>query len=465
MKFLRFFIIFSIIFLISGITIIYATDSGPGEGTAAMNPASVTAGSTGNAVVITYTAGATNDWSATTGTLAIVIPAGWSPASINNADPGYFTVNAINGNIVNSVTDGQTITITASSSGSSTTLQIIIIYGAGTGATASTNAGQAVFNIYSDPTDSSPIIMASTSPSINIIAPTETQTPTYTQTTTLTMTPTFTETPTPLNTPYGEGFAVIMPTQVTGGSSGNIIQIVYTAGETTWAAGTLIITIPTNSGWSQPSLINTAPGYYTVNISGGVLASTYPALVGNNWDIIVQVSSLAAHIGTITVSYGSTSAGGSGAMSQNVPGMALFVVSSQPNGSNAIPINDSPYLNVIIPTQTQTVTPSATVTPTATISIPQQQVFAFPNPVKIGQEIFFAYPVRNNILQNLKTVRILIYTVNGDKAYEVIDTAPDGYTRFDTSNMARGVYFYRITAEYTDGSTVKQDYHKFAVVK
>lgn len=465
MKLRRFSFIFSIILLISGMSIIYAA---PGEGTAVISPASVTAGSTGNAVVITYTAG-TTDW--VNGTLAIVIPAGWSPASAINGDSGYFTVNAINGIIGTSTTDGQTITITVSNL-TNTTGQIVLIYGTGTGpgATVQSNAGTVIFNIYTDPTGSNPAVIG-TSPSINVIAPsptiTETQTPT--QTSTIANTPTFTQTP-PTNNFYGEGFAVITPTQVTGGSSGNVIQIIYTAGETTWDGpspgyGTLIITIPTSSGWSQPSLISTAPGYYTVSVSGGTLYSTYPTLAGNNWNIVVQVSSLVANIGTITVVYGSTAGGGPGATAQNFPGTVLFVVSSQPNGGNAIPINGSPSLNVIIPTQTQTITPSATVSPTATISIPQQKVFAFPNPVKIGQEIFFAYPVKNNILENLKIVRILIYTVNGDKAYEVIDTVPDGYTRFDTSRMARGIYFYRIVAEYADGSTVKENYHKFAVVK
>jgi len=478
MKIVRFIIILIILSLISGAACLFAAT---GEGTASISPSSVIAGSTGNSVVITYTAGTTN-W--VNGTFALVIPPGWSPASLNTGDAGYISVTTTTtGDLIsNATTDGQTLTLTVASLSAGD--QIVLVYGTGTGpgATAQLSAGTASFNIFTDPTSTNPAAISSDPLTINIISPSPTftftltptitstqtlaDTQTITQTETISVTMTFTITPTPIYTPYGEGFAYMIPTQVTGGSSENVITIIYTAGQTNWSsspAGTLMVTIPT--GWSPPSLISNAPGYYTVSVTGSILPyNAYAAFINGNWNIIIQVPGLQANTGTITITYGSMAGGGPGATAQSAAGIATFIVSSQPNGSSVIPINGSPYLNVIIPTTTQTSTASSTVTPTPTISTPQGKVFTYPDPAKIGQIMFFAYPVKDNNLSNLKYVDILIYNVNGDKVYEVVDSQPDGYTAFDTSSLARGVYIYKIIVHYADGSAVKQDYHKFAVV-
>ncbi|MFP4465455.1 MAG: hypothetical protein ACLFP1_00205 [Candidatus Goldiibacteriota bacterium] len=115
------------------------------------------------------------------------------------------------------------------------------------------------------------------------------------------------------------------------------------------------------------------------------------------------------------------------------------------------------------PTGTFTITPTATITPTFTSTpTPQPKFFAYPNPAYTN-EITIAYP-----LDDAKTplrATIIINAVNGEEAGRIYDDTPNGYTRFDITALARGVYFYRLIIKYTDNSETVHKYKKFSVVK
>jgi hypothetical protein len=144
------------------------------------------------------------------------------------------------------------------------------------------------------------------------------------------------------------------------------MQIIYTAGPTTWTSspyGVLNLTIP--NGWSLPNNSPvTDPGYYSVSVTGG----TYVGTVRSGQVITIWVAGLTANTGKIKITYGDMSQGGPGATSQPGTGIAQFLVQSAPLGGTTYPIMQSPNVNVIAPTPTSTGTPtwSVTVTPTYT---------------------------------------------------------------------------------------------------
>jgi hypothetical protein len=79
---------------------VYAPD---GSGTLTFPPGVITAGSTGNTIPFTYTAGSGG---MSNGTVVLTVPMGWSAPSKNGGDPGYTVVST--GNIGVS---GRTITV------------------------------------------------------------------------------------------------------------------------------------------------------------------------------------------------------------------------------------------------------------------------------------------------------------------------------------------------------------------
>jgi hypothetical protein len=327
-----------------------------GEGVAQINPTQVAAGVYGNTMVIEYTAGATT-WTASPGygTLKINIPSGWSAPSLNASDPGYFTVNVINGNLESRTRSGNTIIIQVSNL-LAYTGKITVTYGASTtGAKSQDGTGIATF-IVESATDGDTTYAIENSPGVNVVLPTATPTVTVTSTITPTITPT--------NTPIiGEGVASINPTVVAAGVYGNTIIIEYTAGPTNWASspdyGTLKITIP--DGWSQPSLNSSDAGYYSVSVTGGTFNGTWKS----GMSIFVSVSDLQANTGKITVTYG---AGTTGAKSQDTPGTAIFLVESAISGSETHRIEILPSINVFMPTATPTITETLTASPTNTVT-------------------------------------------------------------------------------------------------
>ena len=335
-----------------------------GEGTASISPTQVAAGTSGNTMTIEYTAGPTT-WG--NGILKIIIPAGWSPPSLNSTDPGFYTVNVTNGTLDGDSKSGNTITVYVSNLQANTG-KITVIYGSkafgGPGATSQPNTGIAIFEVRSA-TEGTNALPIAHSPEVDVIAPTPTPTitktssPTSTITQTFTITPTITLTPTPIT---GEGSATINPNLVLAGGSGYTMTIEYTAGSTTWGSGTLKIIIP--DGWSAPSINSNDPGYFTVSVTNG----NYDGSLKSGQTIIVYASSLIANTGKITVVYGSKSGGGPGASVQNTTGLVKFTVESNPNGSTTYEIANSPLVTVANPTATVTltITPTFTSTPDET---------------------------------------------------------------------------------------------------
>ena len=339
-----------------------------GVGSAIITPAQVAAGTTGNTMTITFTNGP-DTWG--NGTLKIIIPDGWSAPSLSGSNPGYYTVSVSGGSYAGTMVNGQTIIIYVNNLQADTGT-VTIVYGSkvlgSPGATSQSGTGTAIFKVENNPVGTNTYEILS-SPQVDVILPTPTATFTFTNTVTPTITPTRTITPTITitNTPEtGEGSAAILPATVMAGGTGNTLKIEYTAGPSNWASspgyGTLRITIP--SGWSQPSITGTSPGYFTVDSIGG----TVNGYLTSSYDIIVYVSGLPANTGKIIVTYGDKTGGGPGATAQSNTGTAYFIVKSATNGTNTNEIQYSPFVLVgfATPTVTNTITPTYTYTPDAT---------------------------------------------------------------------------------------------------
>ena len=339
-----------------------------GVGSAVISPTRVAAGTTGNTIIITFTNGQ-DTWG--NGTLKVIIPDEWSAPSLTGTNPGYYTVSVSGGSYAGTMVNGQTIIIYVNNL-QATTGTVTITYGSkvlgGPGAASQSNTGTAIFKVENNPVGTNTYEIAN-SPEVEVVAPTPTPTFTHTYTVTPSITPTMTATPTitVTSTPQtGEGSATIYPASVMVSGTGNTMIIEYTAGPSPWANapgyGTLRITIP--SGWSQPSITGTAPGYFTADSIGG----TVNGYVVSGSDIVVYVSGLPANTGKIIVNYGDKSGGGSGATAQSNTGTAYFTVKSATNGTNTNEIQYSPYVfvNFATPTVTNTITPTYTYTPDST---------------------------------------------------------------------------------------------------
>ena len=117
-------------------------------------------------------------------------------------------------------------------------------------------------------------------------------------------------------------------------------------------------------------------------------------------------------------------------------------------------------------TVTPTITPSSTITQTWTASpTPQASVFAYPNPAAYRDTMFIAYPSKTNNAADIKRVIITIYGANGDYVSRIIDDTPNGYTEFNITKLARGMYIYKVLVRYLDGTEDKYTYKKFAIIK
>jgi hypothetical protein len=117
-------------------------------------------------------------------------------------------------------------------------------------------------------------------------------------------------------------------------------------------------------------------------------------------------------------------------------------------------------------TSTPTITCTPSITPTFTNSpTPQASVYAYPNPAAYRDNMFIAYPSKTGAASDFKRVIITIYGANGDLVDRVIDDFPNGYTEFDISKFARGMYAYKLVVRYQDGTEETYKYKKFAVIK
>jgi hypothetical protein len=367
------------------------------------------------------------------GIIRFVIPAGWSAPSFNSANPGYFDVNITGGTDAGRAINGQTIKISVDGllPGGTVVLTYGASTGAvsqgsvgsalfGVETSSDNSANENTYPINGSPlpvnvvdatqtstvtpTDT-PTFTSTITPTITgtytatpsvtqtvtqtitqtitrtatqtitgtytptftgTVTPTITGTWTYSDTPTYTMTPTFTATPsiTPTGTPViGEGSASVSPLTVVAGDSGYTVTIDFTPGPTVWSNGQMEITIP--AGWSAPNKsVTNAPGYYTLNITNGTEITDY-VVAGK---IVIVFSSLQTN-GSVEVVYGSKTGGGTGATAQPAPGTAVFLIKTDPLGSNVHEILSSPQINVTAPTPTFTITPTYTPTYTVTMTV------------------------------------------------------------------------------------------------
>lgn len=167
-----------------------------GEGGMIVSPTQVVSGSCGVTLTFVYTAGATT-WSGLPGqgTLRISLPAGWSPPSMNTADPGYFFVTTSGASWVGQAFDGQDMIIEARDL-PALTGKITVYYGfkgAGGPGACVTGTGIVTLTTTTDP-DGADMLEIGISPQIELIPPTPTITMTSTITDTWTVSPTITET-------------------------------------------------------------------------------------------------------------------------------------------------------------------------------------------------------------------------------------------------------------------------------
>ena len=335
-----------------------------GEGSAVISPLTAAEGTTGNTMTITYTAGPTA-WGS--GTLRLIIPAGWSAPSLSGASAGFYSVAVSGGTLMSNSKSGQIITVSvnalAANSGT-----ITIIYGSraslGPGAIAQSGPGTAIFSVESNPNGATTYAI-NTQPQVLMTVATATATstlsdsPTLTATLTATASPSFTITPTAVT---GEGTESIAPNIVTKGATGITLVMDYITGPTAWAAspgyGTLKISIP--AGWSAPDFgNNTTAGYFSVVLNGG----TYMGSSAAGQDIIVRAADLLPGQ-RIRVTYGDKSSGGPGATAQSTGGNAVFYTESNYSGTTTYRIANQPV--VLVATATSTYTVTITLTPTNT---------------------------------------------------------------------------------------------------
>lgn len=152
-----------------------------------------------------------------------------------------------------------------------------------------------------------------------------------------------------------------------------------------------------------------------------------------------------------------------------VPAMAVFATDT-PTETVTPSFTETPdYTATLTATETPTITETATITPTFTVTstytitpTPQAVVYSFPNPVNTGT-MGVAYPIPAG--KTAVKAIVIIRSSTGEKAAEITDNTPNGYTTFPTDKFARGSYFYTLTVTYSDGSNDKYTRKKFAVVK
>lgn len=440
-----------------------------GEGGAIVNPVQLIAGSGGNELVFTYTAGPTT-WAGVPGygTLRITIPAGWSAPSLIGTDPGYFSFFVSGGVLINAAISGNDILVEVRSLAANTG-QIIVTYGdksnGGPGATAG-SPGLTCFltEMDADGTQTCPI---TAQPCLDVVAasPTCTQTSQDSATLTITSTPTPSATPSATVTCVGEGSAVIAPECVSPLSSGNTIVITYTAGSSQWAdwanSGGMVITVP--PGWPAPSTNPSDPGYFSVTVTGGVLNSAV-VFMGR---INVSVSGLQANTGQIIVTYGDKSMGGPGATAPDCGvDPEVFKVETEIDVTMGplCEIGDSPGVLLcscpLTPTctatmtVTQTIQPSATptITPTETECVGEGNASVNPsgvNPSSTGNTLIFTYTAGPTAWAAAPGYGILrIEIPAGLLALPSTDPSAPGYFTVDvkggtlTGVAAAGAYIY-----------------------
>jgi hypothetical protein len=276
-----------------------ATD---GTGTMTVSPTYVVAGSTGNDITFTYTAGSGG---VSNGNIAITIPSAWSnPNGLISGtceqDVASFT----------SVSGGTRVTFDEVFL--SANAQCTIDYGvhdSNSGATAPTTTQNSTFTAAEQSSGSSGSLtnLTNGSPSITVGAD-------------------------------GSGTMTVSPTQVVAGTSANTLTFNYAATQP-MTSGELTIAVP--AGWSAPSTSTSAAGYTTTTCSGGTVAVS-----GST----IEVTGISISASTqCHVVYGDTSHGGPGATSPTSGGGMPITFTAQQEATNdndLVALGSSPSLHV-----------------------------------------------------------------------------------------------------------------------
>jgi hypothetical protein len=317
------------------------------------------------------------------------------------------------------------------------------------------------------------LFLAFVSLSATLLADTPTFTPSVTET------DTFTPTPTP-----GEGFLSVNPTTFVGGSTGNTMNLAYTAGSSAWSPGGLLtIYFPTgmdapngSNFYVQPSQHNLVQNYgysgqtVQVAVSGLSPGATLVFLYGYDAAGGFAVSTTQAALTFGAAAYPQAQNLGAGGQIAVTP--ALIVVNTAtitPTITPDFTPSDTPTISPTFTiSQTFTTSPTPTISPTFTVSPTDTPIgpqvgalYSYPNPfdMRVYDKCTFRFPNDSN-------ARVTVFNLAGEPVREIpssdiqggqgwaIWTGVDDYGR----KVTGGLYYVRIRGDKT---SVK----KFTVIR
>jgi hypothetical protein len=148
----------------------------------------------------------------------------------------------------------------------------------------------------------------------------------------------------------GSGSATATPTSVRYGSSGNTITLTYTAAAGGMSNGAVSVVVP--SGWSDPSLVGTDPGFTKTNY--GTISIGGP---GNHTITVTTLNRAAGE--KVTITYGAKSSGGLGATAPSTAGSAAWPTQEKSvSGGTLTNVVPSPSITVLSQDGSGTLDPS-----------------------------------------------------------------------------------------------------------
>ena len=285
------------------------TGAGDGSGNATRDttPSTLTAGSSGNTIRITYTA----DGPMINGNLALDVPQGWSQPNSQAGVPGYTDVESPDDGQIGDVTfDGNRVTIPIINLEAED--RVRINYGKNGGASGVTVQGMA------DP--SVQLTVSSQGSAVGSLVPLTSGSPTVPVT----------------NARDGSGTATISPTNVLVSSTGNDLRIRYRA-VGTMNGGVVQLRIPPS--WTPASDAPDTPGHITVSSESGVVVGA-PLVSPNGGSVTVELDTLGQGQ-TFDVFY-------SDATAPDDLGESVFVVKARGTGAgDDTDIANSPRANIV----------------------------------------------------------------------------------------------------------------------
>ena len=295
-----------------------------GDGTLTTSATGSSAGSTGNSITFTYTAGVHG---MANGAIAVDAPVGWSAPSTTGSAAGYTTASTGTVGV-----SGQRLTVTGVTLNAGATMTIT--YGStasgGPGATASAATGAVSWAALARGTAAGTLAALGASPSITQYAA------------------------------NGSGTMIVAPTQLLQGTA-TTLTFTYTTATGGMSNGAVTIAIP--AGWTAPNTTAGTAGYTTA--STGTVA-------WNGGTRILTVSGVSRTAGqTLTITYGAGAGGavtvpaGSGtvtwqAQQRSLAAGTLVNLGTSPGSTYNAPPTATVSLAPVSPTTNQTVTATAT---------------------------------------------------------------------------------------------------------